>query len=111
MIPILDIDIKGTEKFVNVFPYTNTIFIFPPSVDELRVRLITRGTETDEKIAIRLSNAEIEIARALDKKDTTNLIGYKMINGELEPCQKLFIDLIKAIYKEDGLEPSQDYKD
>ena len=56
-IPLLDIDIKGAEKFVDVFPEANTLFILPPSVDELRKRLIGRGTETEETLKVRLGNA------------------------------------------------------
>lgn len=67
---------------------------------------MNRGTETDESLSLRLQNAENEIRRALDKKDTTHLIGFKMINNDLQPCLKLFTELIKAIYIEEGLKPS-----
>lgn len=34
-IPLLDIDIQGTVKFVKAFPETNTFFVFPPSIQVL----------------------------------------------------------------------------
>ena len=62
LIPILDIDIQGTEKFLKVYPESNTLFIFPPSIVELQARLEKRGTETDESMKIRMTNARKEIA-------------------------------------------------
>ena len=60
-IPLLDIDIQGTVKFLKAFPETNTLFVFPPSVDDLRQRLEKRGTETEETLKTRLGNASKEI--------------------------------------------------
>jgi len=45
-IPILDIDIQGTEKFLKVYPQSNTLFLFPPTIADLQARLEKRGTET-----------------------------------------------------------------
>ena len=45
-IPILDIDIQGTEKVLEVYPNSNTIFVYPPTVRELQARLVKRKTET-----------------------------------------------------------------
>ena len=64
-IPLLDIDIQGTEKFVSVYPETNTLFIFPPSFDSLKTRLEKRGTETPESLKKRLGNSGKEIRRGL----------------------------------------------
>jgi guanylate kinase len=41
--------------------HTITIFVLPPSLEDLRARLIKRGTDSEERIAKRLSRLEIEI--------------------------------------------------
>jgi len=45
IIPLLDIDIQGAKKVYAAFPDSNFIFICPPSMKELRERLVKRGTE------------------------------------------------------------------
>ena len=44
-IPLLDIDIQGTEKFCKAFPETQTVFILPPSIEILKTRLTNRGLD------------------------------------------------------------------
>ncbi|RRJ89771.1 guanylate kinase [Flavobacterium macacae] len=62
---IFDIDVIGGLKIKEQFPKeTLAIFVSPPSVEELERRLRYRQTETDEKIAMRLAKAEIEIAKS-----------------------------------------------
>lgn len=66
---MLDIDIQGTETFLESFPQTNTLFIYPTDFDALEKRLRGRGTETEENIQKRLSNAKSEIDIGLNEKD------------------------------------------
>ena len=62
-IPILDIDVKGAIHVKQQFPDSAlTIFIEPPSVDELKKRLDNRGTETVESLAARVNKAAYEIS-------------------------------------------------
>lgn len=62
-VPILDIDVKGAIHVQQQFPAnTLTIFIQPPSVEELKRRLTGRGTETPENIATRLNKATYELS-------------------------------------------------
>ena len=62
-IPILDIDVKGAIHVKQQFPDSAlTIFIEPPSVGELKKRLESRGTETAESLAARVSKASYEIS-------------------------------------------------
>jgi len=63
-IVIVKPDPQGMRKIKAQLPEVLTIFIMPPSVDVLRKRLDNRGTETPEERAIRLRNAEIEMAAA-----------------------------------------------
>ncbi len=55
---------QGMRKIKAQLPEALTIFIMPPSVEALRRRLVTRGTETAEQQELRLRNAEIEMAAA-----------------------------------------------
>jgi guanylate kinase len=62
-IPILDIDVKGAIHVKQQFPDSAlTIFIEPPSVNELKNRLENRGTETAESLAARVNKAAYEIS-------------------------------------------------
>ncbi|MDQ6814186.1 MAG: guanylate kinase [Bacteroidota bacterium] len=61
--PILDIDVKGAIHVQQQYPKnTLTIFVQPPSVEELKKRLDGRGTETPENIATRLNKATYELS-------------------------------------------------
>lgn len=59
---ILEIDVQGAMKVKKAFPNAVMIFIAPPSMAELKSRLIGRNTETLEQIEKRFSTAEKEIA-------------------------------------------------
>lgn len=62
-VPVLDIDVKGAIHVQKQYPInTLSIFIEPPSVDELKNRLLGRGTENDEAIEARVSKASYEIS-------------------------------------------------
>ena len=76
--PMLDIDIKGTIHVQKQFAGNSlSIFIEPPSVEELKRRLESRGTETAESIQTRLNKAAYEISF----KDQFNKI---IVNDNLE---------------------------
>jgi len=77
-VPVLDIDVKGAIHVQKQYPEnTISIFIEPPSVDELKKRLESRGTETSESLAARLSKASYEISF----KDQFD---HMIINSDLE---------------------------
>ena len=62
-IPVLDIDVKGAIHIKQQFPNdTLTLFIEPPSIEELRRRLESRGTESEETLAARVNKASYEIS-------------------------------------------------
>jgi guanylate kinase len=61
---IFDVDVAGGLNIKKQYPKEClSVFIMPPSVDVLRERLSGRGSETDEKIEVRLAKAEEEIAK------------------------------------------------
>jgi len=57
-------DPQGMRKMKAQLPEALTIFMMPPSLESLRRRLVSRGTETPEQRETRLRNAEIEMASA-----------------------------------------------
>ena len=62
-VPVLDIDVKGAIHVQNQYPInTLSLFIEPPSVDELKKRLESRGTETIESLTARVNKASYEIS-------------------------------------------------
>ena len=62
---IFDIDVVGGLRIKKKFPdETLSVFIKPPSVDELKIRLKKRKTESEEKINMRIAKASVELATA-----------------------------------------------
>ena len=59
---LLDIDVQGMRQIIKRYPAGITIFIMPPSLEILRHRLETRGSDGPETIAVRLKNAQSEMA-------------------------------------------------
>jgi guanylate kinase len=77
-IPVLDIDVKGAIHVQQQFPKSSlSLFIQTPSVEELKKRLESRGTETPESLAARINKATYE----LSFKDQFN---KRIINDELQ---------------------------
>ena len=86
---ILEIEIQGALKVKEKFPDTLLLFVTPPSAEELRRRLINRGTETMEVIEARLKRAGEE-AESMDGYD------YLLINDKLDDCVEDMHRLIQA---------------
>jgi len=61
---ILEIDVQGCKQAMQADPEITSIFICPPSRDNLANRLIGRGTETEESLRVRLGNVAGEIEQA-----------------------------------------------
>lgn len=62
---IFDIDVAGGIRIKKKFPKeTLSVFVKPPSIDELKIRLKNRKTETEEKINMRIAKASVELATA-----------------------------------------------
>ena len=85
---ILDIDVQGTIRLLERYPESVTIFIMPPSIEELKRRLELRNTDSDEVIARRLENAKMEMA----KKD---LYLHVIINDQLPESIEQLIAVIE----------------
>ena len=74
---ILEIDVVGALNAKKAFPDSVLVMIAPPSVEELKKRLVGRGTETGAEIEGRLSRLEYELSQK-DKYD------FVIVNDELE---------------------------
>lgn len=88
---ILDIDVQGARS-IRKLEHVKARFLFvsPPSMEELEKRLRGRGTETEEKIGVRLENAKLEMA----SRNEAGLWDHVMVNGKLEESSKTFIDFV-----------------
>jgi|TARA_B110000305_G_C19442759_1_gene642922 guanylate kinase len=90
---IFDIDVSGGLRIKRKFPKeTLAIFIKPPSIDELKIRLKKRQTESEDKIKMRVSKASAELA-------TAPLFDVIIVNKELGKAQKKAFDLIADFIK------------
>ena len=88
---ILEIEMQGALKVKEKFPETALIFITPPSADELKKRLVGRGTETIEQIDKRMS-------RAGDECDYMNKYDYIVVNDDLDECVDEIHRLLQSIH-------------
>ena len=74
---LLDIDVQGGRAVRRIYPDGVFIFILPPSMERLEERLRGRGTDSEERIRLRLENARREITLAHE-------YDYAVINDELD---------------------------
>lgn len=80
---ILEIEVQGAMKVKERFPEGVFVFLMPPSLGELKNRIVNRGTETDDSIRNRLSVAADEI-RLLEHYD------YAVVNDRVElACERI----------------------
>lgn len=84
---ILEIEIQGALKIKEKFPETLLLFMTPPSADELKDRLVGRGTETMDVVESRLARA-VEEAQGIEKYD------YLIVNDDLEECVEQFHSIV-----------------
>ena len=86
---ILEIEVQGALKVMQKRPDAVSVFIAPPSVNELRRRLKKRGTETESLIEERVSQAEREISQAKN-------YDYIIVNDVLEDAVSDFFTVMRA---------------
>lgn len=61
---VLEIDWQGALQIKKIFANAILVFVLPPSLEELRARLLRRGEDSPEVIELRLRNAREELAQA-----------------------------------------------
>ena len=76
---VLVIEVTGAENIKKQYPEAKSIFLMPPSLEELRRRLTERGQNTPEEAQRRMEIAEEEMKYSSE-------YDYCVVNGELEDC-------------------------
>ena len=91
---IFDIDVAGGLRIKKKFPeQTLAVFVKPPSIDELKIRLKYRSTETDDKINMRIAKASVELATA---PQFDVVIKNYDLEVALEEAEKLVSDFVNS---------------
>lgn len=91
---IFDIDVAGGLRIKRKFPdKTLAVFVKPPSIDELKIRLKKRSTDEDDKIDMRIAKASVELATApqFDK-----IIKNYDLNVALKEAHRLVAEYVDA---------------
>ncbi len=86
---LLEIDVQGALQVKKNQPDAVFVFLIPPDMEELRRRIVTRGTETQDIIELRMKNARNEISY-IHKYD------YIVINTEVEAAAEQVYTIIRA---------------
>ncbi len=91
----LEIEILGVLQVIKKMPEAVTIFLAPPSIEELEKRLRDRGTETEEVLTNRVNRAKEEIKYADDK----SVFKYKVINDQVDTAAEEIKEIIRREIK------------
>lgn len=86
---LLDVDVQGGKSVRQAYPDGVFIFVLPPTLEALEARLRGRGTDSDERIRLRLENArrEIPMAREYD---------YAVVNDDLAAASRKVLSIVWA---------------
>lgn len=84
---IFDIDVQGARQLKQTLPQGCFVFLFPPSMQALKTRLVQRGTDSREVIANRLANARNEISQC-------DLFEFWIVNDDLQTAY----EELRAVY-------------
>lgn len=86
---VLEVDVQGAASIRNLIDDAVSVFILPPSLEVLRERLIARGTDSPDELALRLRNApeELKAYKAFD---------YVIINDDAESASAKLMAIIEA---------------
>jgi len=86
---LMDIDVKGARQFAAAFPDAVLVFILPPSGEVLKSRLARRGSESSERLLVRLRNARAELGEV-------GRYHYVVVNDDLERAVDQVVSIIDA---------------
>ncbi len=88
---LFDLDVQGADSMKKIFGHdAQVIFIEPPSLEELEKRLRLRGTDSDQVINERVSNARKELARKND-------YDFLILNDDVEKAYQALQTAVKKI--------------
>ncbi len=93
LIPVLDIDVQGAIHVKKEYP-VNSLFIFikPPSIQELKHRLESRGSETEDSLETRVSKAAYELSFTHQFDNVIENKDFETACKEAEEIVKTFIN-------------------
>ena len=94
---VMVIDVHGAANIRRMYPGATTIFLLPPSTQELERRLRNRGTEDEETIQRRLKRAETEIANSVNYDE-------HVVNVEVDSCAESIYSIIQFKLKHGAAE-------
>ncbi len=86
---LIEVDVNGAKEICQKLPEAITVFIMPPSYQELKRRLSGRGTETQDLIDKRMKEAISEIARATE-------FDYIVVNDDLQVAVDDIIEVMSS---------------
>ena len=89
---ILKIEVQGAANIKRLYPDSISIFILPPSMEELENRLRSRGTEdeTDVKKRLEIAHNEIDMSKEYD---------YLVVNDNIEKTSEDVLNILHNLYK------------
>ncbi len=87
---IMDVDVQGASTFRRKYPDAVTFFILPPSIDELRRRIVKRDGKTPADLEVRMGNAvkELELAGQFD---------YQIVNDKFDKSYEEFKKIVEKL--------------
>lgn len=89
-VAILDIDVQGVDKMTGIYKDAVSVFIMPPSVKELRKRILARDKTPPINMDLRMANAEKEM-KAAYKYD------YQVVNDDFEKSYEKFKKILEEL--------------
>lgn len=84
---VLEIELEGARQVRAAMPEATLVFLAPPSMDELRARLVGRGTEAAPEVARRLARAEHEMQAVAE-------FDHVIVNDEVDQVVDALLDLL-----------------
>ena len=87
---ILEIDWQGAQQVRQAMPQAISIFVLPPSVEALAQRLTSRGEDTQESIAKRLSEARLDMSQAKH-------FDYLVVNEDFDTAVQDFVAIVRTM--------------
>ena len=91
---VLVIEVEGAENIKRKYPECTTVFVLPPSREELRRRLSGRGTEDEKTIEKRLARADEELALA-------KTYDHTVVNDTPDACAEEIYSIFRSRLAED----------
>jgi guanylate kinase len=89
-VSIMDVDVKGASTFRRKYPDAASIFILPPSIEELKRRILGRDKKPPEDLEIRLINAQMEMSQASN-------FDFQLVNDVFEESYAKFKKIIEDL--------------